>query len=174
LIEINVVTDHDRHHGGMTIPLPVSALRQPLRWLPDAVHNRALAWALNHLLRGQALQQRLHELDDLCIRLDIRDAETALHFRIRDARLTAAAPGSSTVTIRGDVRDFIDLATRREDADTLFFKRRICIEGDTEAGLHVKNLLDSLTYDWAAHVHAVLPERLADRVINVVQTLRNL
>jgi hypothetical protein len=48
------------------------------------------------------------------------------------------------------------LATRREDPDTLFFNRRLCIEGDTETGLHVKNLLDALEYDWESHFSAVL------------------
>jgi predicted lipid carrier protein YhbT len=35
------------------------------------------------------------------------------------------------------------LAARREDADNLFFQRRLCTEGDTEPGLEVKNFLDS-------------------------------
>ena len=36
------------------------------------------------------------------------------------------------------------MAARRRDPDTLFFQRRIVVEGDTELGLAVKNLLDSL------------------------------
>ena len=52
------------------------------------------------------------------------------------------------------------LATRREDPDTLFFNRRLNIEGDTETGLHVKNLLDSLEYDVQSHFDAVLGPRL--------------
>ena len=46
-------------------------------------------------------------------------------------------------TIRGGWREFLCLATRREDPDALFFQRRLVIEGDTELGLTVKNLLDS-------------------------------
>ena len=33
---------------------------------------------------------------------------------------------------------------RQEDPDTLFFHRRLSIEGDTELGLLVKNLLDRI------------------------------
>jgi predicted lipid carrier protein YhbT len=45
-------------------------------------------------------------------------------------------------TIRGGWREFLCLATRREDPDSLFFQRRLIIEGDTELGLTLKNLLD--------------------------------
>ena len=38
-------------------------------------------------------------------------------------------------------------ARRREDADTLFFTRRLVMTGDTELGRVVKNALDSI--DWS-------------------------
>jgi len=60
------------------------------------------------------------------------------------------------VRIRGCYDDFWRLASRSEDPDTLFFQRRLTIEGETETGLMIKNLLDGLDYDWRAHVRAVL------------------
>ena len=42
------------------------------------------------------------------------------------------------------LRDYLALALRREDADTLFFTRRIVIEGDTALGLEIRNALDAL------------------------------
>ncbi|MCI2285515.1 SCP2 sterol-binding domain-containing protein [Colwellia sp. MSW7] len=33
---------------------------------------------------------------------------------------------------------------RKQDPDTLFFQRRLKIEGDTELGLEVKNLIDAI------------------------------
>lgn len=39
------------------------------------------------------------------------------------------------------------IAARKEDPDTLFFQRRLRIEGDTELGLYVKNLMDSIDLD---------------------------
>jgi len=39
---------------------------------------------------------------------------------------------------------FLALALRREDPDTLFFSRRLVLEGDTELGLALKNALDAL------------------------------
>ncbi|WP_312928272.1 ubiquinone anaerobic biosynthesis accessory factor UbiT, partial [Stutzerimonas nitrititolerans] len=51
------------------------------------------------------------------------------------------------ITIRGNWREFLLLASRQEDPDTLFFRRRLVIEGDTELGLAIKNLIDSLDPD---------------------------
>jgi predicted lipid carrier protein YhbT len=46
--------------------------------------------------------------------------------------------------ISAGARDFLRLARREVDADTLFFDRRLSIEGDTELGLLLKNQLDAL------------------------------
>jgi len=48
------------------------------------------------------------------------------------------------VVISAGARDFLRLARREADADTLFFDRRLSIEGDTELGLLLKNTLDAL------------------------------
>ncbi|OTA17926.1 sterol carrier protein, SCP [Xenorhabdus vietnamensis] len=40
--------------------------------------------------------------------------------------------------------DFILIAACKEDPDTLLFQRRLWIERNTELGLHVKNLMDSI------------------------------
>ena len=39
------------------------------------------------------------------------------------------------------------LASRLEDADTLFFQRRLELTGDTELGLTARNLLDRLPWE---------------------------
>ncbi|HEY5896170.1 MAG TPA: SCP2 sterol-binding domain-containing protein [Burkholderiales bacterium] len=58
--------------------------------------------------------------------------------------LILPAFGRADVTIRAKLEDYFALALRREDPDTLFFSRRMVIEGDTALGLVVKNALDSL------------------------------
>ena len=39
------------------------------------------------------------------------------------------------------------LATRHADPDTLFFQRRLRVEGDTELGLAIKNTMDGMDWD---------------------------
>lgn len=132
----------------------------PLKLIPDVVHAELLARALNHLLRGQPLAGRLAEINGKSVCVHINNASSRIHFRIQRGRLQAAAPGHADVRISGTLEDFWLLATRREDPDTLFFSRRLCIEGDTATGLHVKNLLDALDYDGEAHCRDVLGARL--------------
>lgn len=143
--------------GVMSLPLPMlpQLLVPPLRLLPDVVHRELFARVFNHLLRGQPLAARLPEINGRSVCLHIRDAGAELHFRVEQGRLRPSAPGPTDVRISGAVEDFWQLATRAEDPDTLFFNRRLAIEGDTETGLALKNLLDALEYDWRAHVAAV-------------------
>lgn len=136
------------------------ALLLPLRIIPGAVHAEMLSRVFNHLLRGQPVAARLPEIDGKTVCIHIKDAASEIHFRIGQGRLHPAEPGRADVRISGTVEDFWVLATRREDPDTLFFSRRLCIEGDTDAGVHLKNLLDALDYDWESHFRAVLGETL--------------
>ena len=140
-----------------------------LRFIPDAVHAEVFARVFNHLLRGQPLAARLPEIDGKSVCIHIWDAASEIHFQIEQGRLQPAAAGHADVRISGKVEDFWQLATRREDPDTLFFSRRLCIEGDTETGVHVKNLLDALDYDWEAHFRDVLGETLGGAAFAVFQ-----
>jgi predicted lipid carrier protein YhbT len=54
------------------------------------------------------------------------------------------ALGRPDVTIRASVQDYVSLALKREDPDSLFFARRLVVEGDTDLGLIIKNALDSI------------------------------
>jgi predicted lipid carrier protein YhbT len=144
----------------LSVPI-TTALRLPLRWLPDALHAQVFARAFNHLMRGQALARRLPALDGRVVRIEVSDVPCRVDLAIRGESLHGASGRAPDVTVRGPLADFWKLATRAEDPDTLFFQRRLAIEGDTETGLHLKNLLDALDYDLEAHVHAVLGERLS-------------
>lgn len=51
--------------------------------------------------------------------------------------------GAPDITVRARLEDYLALALRREDPDSLFFARRLVIEGDTELGVALKNALDA-------------------------------
>ena len=55
-------------------------------------------------------------------------------------------PSSAIIdlSITASARDFGLLASGEEDADTLYFDRRVVVEGDTELALLIKNTLDAL------------------------------
>ena len=49
-----------------------------------------------------------------------------------------------TLAFKECLYDLLLLISQREDADTLFFQRRLRMEGDTELGLEIKNFLDGM------------------------------
>ncbi len=49
--------------------------------------------------------------------------------------------------MRGSLTDLLLLTSRQEDADTLFFQRRLQLTGDTELGLTARNLLERLPWE---------------------------
>ncbi|MCR4300320.1 MAG: SCP2 sterol-binding domain-containing protein [Sulfuricaulis sp.] len=132
------------------------------------MHASIFARVFNHLLRGQPLAARLPELNGKSVCIHIQDAASEIHFLIEQGLLRPADTGRADVRISGKVEDYWQLATRREDPDTLFFNRRLCIEGDTETGVHVKNLLDALDYDWEAHFHDVFGPVIGAAIFSLV------
>jgi predicted lipid carrier protein YhbT len=156
----------------MVISVFLSLLRAPVRLMPDAVHTEVSACLLNHLLRGQTFAARLSELEGKTVGLHITDAASRLCWRIQQGGLRPATAVEPDVIICGTLVDFWQLATRSEDPDTLFFNRRLSIQGDTETGLHIKNLLDALDYDWEAHFRAVLGKPMGDVAVQLFRLLR--
>jgi len=149
-------------------PVPVA-----LKYLPDAFHARLIARVFNHLMRGQDVVDDLSYLNDKTICLAVNDTANSISFLVRNNKLRVAPNRQACdVTIRGNLNDFVLLATRSEDPDTLFFSRRLCLEGDTDAGLYLKNILDGLEYDLAAHLHAVLGTSIGNRVYDLMVRLK--
>lgn len=91
--------------------------------------------------------------------LVVRDLGLAVHFESTPQGFRRTKPPfDPELTIAATLRDFIALGLREEDPDTLFFARRLAIEGDTELGLTVKNLLDGI--DWHGVVGRFAPAPL--------------
>lgn len=140
------------------LKFPLRPLAVVLRSLPDALHTEFLSRLFNHLLKGQWMAEQLVDLEGKRLCIAISDTRTELLFRVEGKQLkrTSRSNGDWDVRIKGNLEDFWLLATRKEDPDTLFFNRQLAIEGETEAGLYLKNLLDAMDFDWEAHLQAVL------------------
>ena len=79
------------------------------------------------------------------LRLRVTDAQLAFDFQWANGRFAACQnKGGADLTISASAHDFVLLARRQEDPDTLFFSRRLSMEGDTELGLLVKNTIDAI------------------------------
>jgi O2-independent ubiquinone biosynthesis accessory factor UbiT len=77
----------------------------------------------------------------------VRDTGLRAYFSVSRAGFVAEINEQADVTFTATADDFMRLALRQEDPDTLFFNRRLLIEGNTDLGLTVKNMLDSVELD---------------------------
>lgn len=130
--------------------------------LPQLPPTLALVGALNLALGRILPKDDLEPLTGKRLQLDVTDAGLSLRF-------TLSARGfrprfdrqKADLTLRAATRDYLALALREEDADTLFFSRRLIMEGDTDIGLLVKNTLDAV--DWDALIAAAKPATVLAR-----------
>ena len=132
--------------------LPAFVLPRPLAQLasrlPQQPPTQLLVLALNLALGPVLDRENLAPLQGRHLRLRVLDAGLTLDFSLGPERFQRH-PGHATpdLCFSANTRDFIALALREEDADTLFFDRRLLLEGDTELGLLVKNTLDAIDWD---------------------------
>lgn len=125
-----------------TLPL---ALRNFVSTLPQLPPSMMLAVALNLGLAGLIRSGAFVQLTGKLVRIEITDAGLKLSVGFDGMRFApASSRAQADVTIAATAADFVLLALRREDPDTLFFSRRLLIAGEAEAGLVAKNALDSL------------------------------
>ncbi|WP_342118469.1 ubiquinone anaerobic biosynthesis accessory factor UbiT [Pseudoduganella sp. OTU4001] len=117
---------------------------QPPAWLFVQGLNRLLAPQLPEDVRQALFARRL--------RLRVEDAGLAIDFSWQGSAFeTTRSGGAPDLTIGACAHDLLLMARRQEDPDTLFFCRRLILEGDTELGLLFKNTLDGLdasVFDW--------------------------
>ena len=125
--------------------------------------------ALNLALSRQLAADVTGMLEGRKLRLRVTDANWTFDFAwARDGFVATRTTGDADITISASAGDFVRLARREEDPDTLFFSRRLAMEGDTELGLLVKNTIDAIelpVLDLQSLEPAKLLQRLRDRLV---------
>lgn len=130
--------DQNRH----VIPAPVGAL---LSRLPAYPGSLLFVGALNLALPRHLPADVRQSLGGKTLRIRVTDAQLCFDFKWLHERFAACQDrGEADLTISAQAHDFLLLARRLEDPDSLFFSRRLVMEGDTELGLLVKNTMDAI------------------------------
>lgn len=128
-----------------TLPGPVARLGSRLPQLPPTL---ALVTGLNLALDRLLPRDTLEPLTGKHLLLKVTDAGMALHFTFGPRGFSPLFDRRTPdLTLSATARDYLALALREEDPDTLFFSRRLLMEGETDLGLLVKNTLDAVDWD---------------------------
>ncbi|WON77335.1 SCP2 domain-containing protein [Serratia sp. UGAL515B_01] len=124
-----------------------SLLRVPLKFTPFALQRRLLEQVLSWQFRQALADGDLAFLESRWLKIEVRDLELQWFMTVENDKLVVSQQAEADVSFSGEANDLILIAARKQDPDTLFFQRRLQIEGDTELGLYVKNLMDAIDLD---------------------------
>lgn len=153
-------------------PIAKRVIGIPGRVIPYGVQRQVLDVALNQAFRQPIQDGELAFLEDARVRIKVTDLNIDWLIDVREDRFVPLDRNlDGDVTISGESPDFLKLATRLVDPDTLFFQRRIRIEGDTELGLGIKNMMDGMDWDDLPVPLRILLQTLGS-VIRQLQRLR--
>ena len=148
-----------------TLPAPMARLGARLPQLPPTL---ALLTTLNLALGRLIPREPLEPLVGKRFAIKVADAGLTLRFAYGRHGFRPIFDGAAPdLTITARSRDFIALLMREEDPDTLFFSRRLLMEGETDLGLLVKNTLDGIElprFDAARLAPSEVLRRLRERL----------
>lgn len=124
--------------------LLLDALRRPLRLMPLWVEAIGAGVLSSAVVRARPrFKARLKELAGKVFLFEARDIDKGFYLIIKDDDIEVRPhwAGDPDVTMRGEVKVLLGLLLGRVDPDTVFFSRRLEINGDTAAAILFKNIL---------------------------------
>lgn len=136
----------------------------PVKLAPFALKRQVLEQVLSWQFRQALAEGELEFLEGRWLSIHVRDIGLLWYTSVVDGRLVVSQQADADVSFSADASDLLMIAARKQDPDTLFFQRRLVIEGDTELGLYVKNLMDAIELEQMPKALRVMLLQLADFV----------
>lgn len=122
-------------------------LQPSLRFVPFSAQKSLLIPALHSIFSEAITEGDFEFLQNKWLKISIIDLQLNWWISFDQEQLIMASPKDNIaedVSFSANGDDLVLIAGRKQDPDTLFFQRRLKIEGDTELGLEVKNLIDAI------------------------------
>lgn len=141
-----------------------SLMSVPVKLAPFALKRQVLEQVLSWQFRQALAEGELEFLEGRWLSIHVRDIGLLWYTSVVDGRLMVSQQADADVSFSADASDLLMIAARKQDPDTLFFQRRLVIEGDTELGLYVKNLMDAIELEQMPKALRVMLLQLADFV----------
>ena len=129
-----------------------SRFPSPLKWLPQPLTAVTLGITLNLFFkRYPELKTRLSELEGKIFQFEVENLEQSFFMAVDEGgsvRIHTYSDSVPHVTMSGSSHAFFSLLFSTKDPDSLFFSRELKLSGETDTGLHFKNILDNVDIDW--------------------------
>lgn len=147
MINFPVISFLDNKKQSQVLTLLPKVLKPALKCIPNVIQHNALLTLLNTIFKESITDGDFNFLNNKWLKISIDDLGLTWHISYSHNQLIMPPNNYNptvdvSFTANGD--DLLLIAARKEDPDTLFFQRRLKISGETELGLEVKNLIDSI------------------------------
>lgn len=120
-------------------------LKQVIYLTPAAVQEKVLERLFNKIFYTHYTQGEMNFLTGRRALIQVSDINLNFAITLEDRRLRIVSSDKEPdVCFRAGFHDLLLLAAGKTDPDSLFFRRRLLLSGDTELGLAIKNFLDRL------------------------------
>ncbi|MFK3660561.1 SCP2 domain-containing protein [Scandinavium sp. NPDC088450] len=146
------------------VQLGPTLMSVPVKVTPFALKRQVLEQMLSWQFRQALADGELEFLEGRWLSIEVRDIGLRWFTSVENDRLIVSNHADADVSFSADASDLLMIAARKQDPDTLFFQRRLVIEGDTELGLYVKNLMDAIELEQMPKALRVMLMQLADFV----------
>ncbi|EEV3360032.1 SCP2 domain-containing protein [Escherichia coli] len=146
------------------VHLGPSLLSVPVKLMPFALKRQVLEQVLSWQFRQALDDGELEFLEGRWLSIHVRDIDLQWFTSVVNGKLVVSQNAQADVSFSADASDLLMIAARKQDPDTLFFQRRLVIEGDTELGLYVKNLMDAIELEQMPKALRMMLLQLADFV----------
>ncbi|EII7982192.1 SCP2 domain-containing protein [Salmonella enterica] len=141
-----------------------SLMSVPVKLTPFALKRQVLEQVLSWQFRQALADGELEFLEGRWLSIHVHDIDLKWYTTVENEKLIVSQQADADVSFSADASDLLMIAARKQDPDTLFFQRRLVIEGDTELGLYVKNLMDAIELEQMPKALRVMLLQLADFV----------
>lgn len=141
-----------------------SLISVPVKLAPFALKRQVLEQVLSWQFRQAMADGELDFIEGRWLSIHVRDIGLLWYTSVINGRLVVSPEAEADVSFSADASDLLMIAARKQDPDTLFFQRRLVIEGDTELGLYVKNLMDAIELEQMPKALRIMLLQLADFV----------
>lgn len=125
----------------------IDKLSVPLKVMPLWMEATALGVFIDQVLNDNpGLVKKFSELDGTVFLFEATDVKKGFFLKIETGRVRVIPHMSKEpdVVMKGEFKTLCGLLLGKVDPDTVFFSRKLQINGDTAAALHLKNILSSI------------------------------
>ena len=143
-----------------TIPALLAKISEKL---PSWPADQMVVLAMNMGIRFNVFSKSsLETLEGRVVGFEVLDLSYKTAITHLNGKFWRADVSTAELMIRANAAPFLQLLSRQEDPDALFFNRTLVLEGDTELGLIVKNMLDNV--DWTAFSESPIGQLLQSKL----------